>query len=256
MIYFATVHVGSARWIDMQTSFLHRNISEPFSVYASLQDVPSEHTRISFDRVVPAAGEHAGKLNLLAGEIVRGCQVRGHHRLPRRRRLSRRRRHGRPSHRALEESALVAVRRDENATDTPTPPVVLCACGCVTGSACMVIGHRDTAGRPSTGVCITDVGGNLLAALGAIRGHLDSPAPKQPGQPPSALVRRLRRHRLPPRCGVSAGRWAASTSPTFHACTPGPSMSRSWVELLVTRNQARAQRFHARTAAEAGQSAR
>ncbi|MGA2522378.1 MAG: hypothetical protein ABSG81_16345 [Acidimicrobiales bacterium] len=72
MIHVATVHVATARWIDVQLGFLRRNLPEPYKVYANLQDVPEGHAH-KFDRVVPMLGEHAGKLNLLAAEIAAGA---------------------------------------------------------------------------------------------------------------------------------------------------------------------------------------
>ena len=213
MIYFATVHVGSACWIDIQRSFLDRHISEPFSVYACLEQVPSEYAD-RFDRVIPAAGEHAGKLNLLAAEIAADA---------------------RPEdivvfldgdafpvadamtvvHRALEESTLVAVRRDENATDRQPHPS-FCAVRCVIGSACTAIGHRDTAGRPSTGV---------WSPMSAGTSWLHWSDPGTPGLRCSEAIGSTSiRFGSGSTVGSSTttapgfgGRSAASTSPIFHA---------------------------------------
>ena len=162
MIYVATVHVGSGRWIELQRAFLERNVTEPFKVFGNLQDVPDGHER-AFDHLVPAAGQHAGKLNLLASEI---CAV------------------ARPDdlivfldgdafpitdpmptvRRALETTSLVAVRRDENATDRQPHPsfcvVPVAEWERLRGDWSAGYCWPDARGRP-----VTDVGGNLLAAL-------------------------------------------------------------------------------------------
>lgn len=162
MIYVATVHVESDRWIDTQLAFLHRNISEPFCVYANLEKVPGDHAH-KFTRVVRAAGSHPGKLNLLAAEIsataddddlivfLDGDAFPVTDPLP-------------TVYAALENTALVAVRRDENAIDIQPHPAF-----------CAVRVHqwRSLHGDWSAGYCwqnasgewTTDVGGNLLRAL-------------------------------------------------------------------------------------------
>ena len=68
MIHIATIHYGSPRWVDVQLGYLSRTMSEPYMVWASLQDVAGDQTS-KFDRLVPALGEHPGKLNLVAAEI-------------------------------------------------------------------------------------------------------------------------------------------------------------------------------------------
>jgi len=162
MIYVATVHFGSPRWIDPQLAYLRRNISEPLLVFASLEDVAGNHED-KYDRVVPSAGPHAGKLNLLAAEI---CAVATDNDIivfldgdafpiadpmP-------------TVRRALETTTLVAVRRDENHGDRQPHP---CFC------AVRVADWRRLHGDWSAGHCwtsadggaVTDVGGNLLRAL-------------------------------------------------------------------------------------------
>jgi len=162
VIHVATAHFGTERWIDVQLSYLSRNITEPFHVWTSLQDVPGEHTH-KFHRVVPSAGPHAGKLNLLAAEIavdaarddivifLDGDAFPVRDPMPTVR-------HG------LENSVLVAIRRDENATDHQPHP-----------SFCAVrVGDwQDLPGDWSPGhswigpggAPTTDVGGNLLRIL-------------------------------------------------------------------------------------------
>lgn len=162
MIYIATVHVDSARWIDIQLSYLARNLHEPFQVYTNLQNVPGDHST-KYDRVVPASGPHSGKLNLIAAEI---CADGGDDDVilfldgdafpiddPM------------PTVRAsLENSALVAVRRDENATDRQPHP---CFCAVTVGEWERLHGDWSPGycWQAADGRLTTDVGGNLLRAL-------------------------------------------------------------------------------------------
>ena len=68
VLYVATVHFRTPKWIDVQQSYLRRNIREPFKTYAVLDGIEEPyHSR--FDRVVAAEGSHEGRLNLLAEEI-------------------------------------------------------------------------------------------------------------------------------------------------------------------------------------------
>jgi len=248
MIYFATVHVGSPRWIDIQLGFLKRNISEPYSVYANLDGVPGPYED-RFDRVVPAAGEHPGKLNLLAAEIAADARpddivvfidgdafpiadpmpvVRS----------------------ALDTTALVAVRRDENATDRQPHPSFC---------AVRVRDWERLHGDWSPGHCweaadgrlVTDVGGNLLRAL------------ERSGDSWTPLLRSNRVDLHPLWFGVYGGivyhhgagfRWAVgrvdlADIPRLHTRAKHvPGVGRA----LRYLNRARAQRFHARTAVNAG----
>jgi hypothetical protein len=69
MLYVATVHYRSPRWIAIQTSYLRRHISVPFQTWTSLEGIdPSYGTH--FDRVLEQQGLHAAKLNHLATEIA------------------------------------------------------------------------------------------------------------------------------------------------------------------------------------------
>src|ERR1700677_854341 len=68
VLYVATVHFRTPKWIDVQEGYLRRNIREPFKTFAVLDGIDEEyHSR--FDRVVAAEGSHEGRLNLLAAEI-------------------------------------------------------------------------------------------------------------------------------------------------------------------------------------------
>jgi hypothetical protein len=247
MIYVATVHVVSPRWIDLQLAFLRRNISEPFKVYANLEDVPPGHAE-KFDRVFDILGDHPGKLNLLAGEIAADARpddliffLDGDafpiaDPLP-------------TVREGLEASALVAVRRDENLVDRQPHPS-FCAVRVrewerLHGDWSPGYSWASAQGRPTT-----DVGGNLLRAL------------ERSGENWTPLLRSNRVNLHPLWFGVygqivyhhGAGfRWAVGrvdlanpprlTTRAKHV----PGLGR----LLRRRNRARAQRFHARTAAEA-----
>jgi hypothetical protein len=162
MIHVATVHYGSELWIDVQLSYLRRNLSEPFRTVTTLEAVPGDHDD-KFDLVVPAIGDHAAKLNLLAGEIAAtaapddlimfldGDAFPIADPMP----LARK---------ALEVSSLVAVRRDENEGEVQPHP-----CFCVVRVADWEALHGDWSPgyrwTTATGRQITDVGGNLLRCL-------------------------------------------------------------------------------------------
>src|SRR5690242_8873001 len=69
MLYIATVHYRSPRWVEIQTRQLRRHIPVPYQVWTSLEGIdPSYATH--FDRVFEQRGLHAGKLNHLAMEIL------------------------------------------------------------------------------------------------------------------------------------------------------------------------------------------
>src|ERR1700730_5514298 len=70
VLNIATVHHGSPRWIEIQTSHLREHISVPYRTWSSLEGIDSSYA-IHFDRIVEQPGEHAGKLNHLAIEIAR-----------------------------------------------------------------------------------------------------------------------------------------------------------------------------------------
>lgn len=162
MIHVATVHHRSAQWIDVQLDYLRRHLHEPYRVVANLEGVDPEHEP-KFDRVVPALGRHAGKLNYLAAEIVAEADaddlimfldgdafpvadpmptVRA----------------------ALADSVLVAVRRAENGEDRQPHPSF-----CVIRAGDWERLHGDWSmghcWRTDWGELVSDSGGNLLATL-------------------------------------------------------------------------------------------
>jgi hypothetical protein len=162
MLYVATAHYRSPRWIEIQTRYLRQNISGPHQIWGSLEQIdPSE--AVHFDRVIEQLGPHAGKLNHLAMEISQEAEdddeimfldgdafpiadpmpliTEG-----------------------LAKAPLIAVRRAEN-LDEPQPH----PCFCVT----TVAGWRRLQGDWSAGFAWagprgrrrSDVGGNLLRRL-------------------------------------------------------------------------------------------
>ncbi|HUB74958.1 MAG TPA: hypothetical protein VL979_13115 [Solirubrobacteraceae bacterium] len=162
MLYVATVHYRSPRWIDIQARYLREHLSVDFQTWTSLEGIdPSYGSR--FERVLEQRGAHAGKLNHLALEI---CHVADDDDLimfldgdafpiadpmP-------------IVSEALERAPLVAVRRAENLREPQPHP-----CFCVTtvrtwrslpGDWSLGCTWRTAAGR-----VISDVGGNLRRAL-------------------------------------------------------------------------------------------
>lgn len=70
MIRIATVHHHSTEWIELQRTYLDRFVREPFTLYGSLEGVDPEAHGQGFDVLVPALGDHAGKLNLMGRVMV------------------------------------------------------------------------------------------------------------------------------------------------------------------------------------------
>jgi hypothetical protein len=68
LLYVATVHHKSPRWIDIQASHLREHISVPFQTWSSLEGIDDSYAT-RFDRVLEQRGPLAGKLNHLAREI-------------------------------------------------------------------------------------------------------------------------------------------------------------------------------------------
>jgi hypothetical protein len=158
MIHVVTVHHQSDRWIEVQTGYLARHLSQPYRTYASLEGIaPRWHD--AFDVVVPSTGRHAGKLNHLARVATDGADpddllvfIDGDaipitDPLP-------------AITEALATTALVAVRRDENLGDRQPHP---CFCATTVGTW-RAIGGDWSNGATWTnaqGVEESDVGGNL-----------------------------------------------------------------------------------------------
>ena len=69
MLHIATVHYGSARWVEIQARQLRRHITVPFQTWTSLEGIDRAYG-VHFDHVFEQRGLHAGKLNHLAIEIL------------------------------------------------------------------------------------------------------------------------------------------------------------------------------------------
>lgn len=69
MLYVATVHYESPRWIEIQARYLRRNIQVPYETWGSIEGIDPSHAG-SFTKVLEQRGDHAGKLNHLAREIT------------------------------------------------------------------------------------------------------------------------------------------------------------------------------------------
>jgi hypothetical protein len=162
MIYIATVHYQSPRWIDIQASYLRRHMSVPYQTWGSIEGIDSSYAS-RLDRVFEQRGPHAGKLNHLALEI---CHVAADEDLimfldgdafpvadpmP-------------VISEALESAPLLAVRRAEN-LDEPQPHPSFCVTTVAT--------WRSLPGDWSVGPVfpavrgrrVSDVGANLLRTL-------------------------------------------------------------------------------------------
>lgn len=162
MLYVATVHYRSPRWIEIQTRHLREHLRVPYQVWSSLEGIDASYARY-FDRVLEQRGTHAAKLNNLALEI---CHVAA------------------PEDRlmfldgdafpiadplalieeGLATAPLLAVRRSENA-DEPQPHPSFCVSTVGTWLSLpgdWTAGHTWTGAR---GTPTSDVGGNLLRTL-------------------------------------------------------------------------------------------
>lgn len=69
MVHIATVHWKTNKWIEIQLSYLKRNIRQPFLIYAFLNDLETEFEEEFYFISKEPIEEHAIKLNLLADVI-------------------------------------------------------------------------------------------------------------------------------------------------------------------------------------------
>jgi hypothetical protein len=166
MVHIATVHWQNDCWIDIQLGYLSRHMSEPFRVYAFLNEIPEAQGSKFFYASSEPIREHALKLNILA-DVIAGSQCADSDVLmfldgdafPIGDIMSLVRR-------SLETHPLVAVQRLENNGDRQPHP---CFCATTVGFWKSIGGDwregyswKDSAGNPTT-----DVGGNLLGLLEA-----------------------------------------------------------------------------------------
>jgi hypothetical protein len=68
VLYIATVHYASPRWVEIQARYIREHISVPYQVWSSLEGIDPAYA-VHFDRIIEQSGRHAGKLNHLAIEI-------------------------------------------------------------------------------------------------------------------------------------------------------------------------------------------
>jgi hypothetical protein len=168
MLHIVTVHWQSVEWIAPQLSYVERNVDQPFRLYASLNGIDDGEYRDRFDFSADLEGTHAEKLNALADIAIEGADpadqllfidgdafpVR-----PVRTWMTS----------ILERYPLAAVRRDENLGDPQPHP---CFCFTTCGFWKTLGGDWREGGTwvNSAGATVTDVGGNLYAALNE-QGH-------------------------------------------------------------------------------------
>jgi hypothetical protein len=163
MLYIASVHYKSPRWIEIQTRHLREHIPVEFQTWSSLEGIDPAYGR-HFDRVLEQRGLHGSKLNHMAMEISHEAASQDDllmfldgdafpiaDPMP-------------LIESGLAEAPLVAVRRAEN-VDQPQPH----PCFCVTTVGTWQAIHGDWSGGYAWpgrhGRLTTDVGGNLLRAL-------------------------------------------------------------------------------------------
>jgi hypothetical protein len=162
MLYVATVHFRSPRWIEIQTSHLREHLRVPYQVWTSLDRIDPSYGSF-FDRVLDQKGVHPGKLNHMAMEIAQeadrddlimfldGDAFPIADPMP-------------LIEDGLARGELVAVRRAEQVNE-PQPH----ACFCVTTIGTWLKLPGDWTGGPTwpsaRGHRATDVGGNLLRRL-------------------------------------------------------------------------------------------
>lgn len=162
MLHIATVHYQTPQWIDVQLRQLATYVSAPYSVWASLEGIDSCHAS-KFDVTFNLQGSHPDKLNFLAAAICGRANPDDYlmfldgDAFPVADPV--------PAYReALARSSLLAVQRPENLGDVQPHP-----CFAVTTVRTWRELHGDwSAGYTwtnSEGSQVTDVGGNLLAAL-------------------------------------------------------------------------------------------
>lgn len=162
MLYVATVHYQSPRWIEIQSRYLRRYLTAEYQTWASIEGIDRSYAS-SFDRVLDQRGPHAGKLNHLALEICHVAQdddwimfLDGDafpiaDPLP-------------TLAEGLQTAPLVAVRRAEN-VDDPQPHPCFCVTTVGTWRGLPGDWSRGAVWRNGGGERVSDVGGNLLRTL-------------------------------------------------------------------------------------------
>ncbi|MCW3029445.1 MAG: hypothetical protein JWN81_2656 [Solirubrobacterales bacterium] len=162
MLYIASVHYNSPRWIEIQTRHIREHIPVAHQIWSSLEGIEPSYA-VHFDRILEQRGSHAGKLNHMAMEISQeasdddllmfldGDAFPIADPMP-------------LIEDALSRAGLLAVRRAEN-VDEPQPH----PCFCVTTVGTWRALPGDWTAGPTwpgaRGKPTTDVGGNLLRRL-------------------------------------------------------------------------------------------
>jgi hypothetical protein len=162
VLYIASVHYKSPRWIEIQTRFIREHVTVPHQTWSSLEGIDPSYA-VHFDRILEQRGSHAGKLNHMAMEISQeasdddllmfldGDAFPIADPMP-------------LVERALSTAGLVAVRRAENAQEPQPHP-----CFCVTTLGTWRALPGDWTAGPTwpgaRGKPTTDVGANLLRRL-------------------------------------------------------------------------------------------
>ncbi len=69
MIHIATVHWNTAKWINVQQSYLRKHLQSPYRIYAWLNNIPSAPRDAFYYTCSAPVMSHAVKLNLLADVV-------------------------------------------------------------------------------------------------------------------------------------------------------------------------------------------
>jgi hypothetical protein len=163
MINVVTVHWQTPKWIEVQLSYLERNLAGEFRVFAALNGISDLELRDRFHYAVDLEGTHEEKLNALAKVVIEQSD---------------------PTdilmfvdgdafpvqsldawmHESLRSYPLAAVRRDENVGDRQPHP---CFCVTTVGFWREIDGDWCRGGTwiNAVGKEVTDPGGNLLHQL-------------------------------------------------------------------------------------------
>src|SRR3712207_5356374 len=66
MTHIATVHWNTAKWINIQQSYLRKHLQSPYRIYAWLNNIPSAPRDAFYYTCSAPVISHAVKLNILA----------------------------------------------------------------------------------------------------------------------------------------------------------------------------------------------
>ena len=162
MLYIATVHHRSARWIEIQARYLREHIPVEHQTWTSLEGIDPSYG-VHFDRVISQSGPHPGKLNHLALEIAQVARAEDllmfldGDAFPIANPMG-------LIEESLRRAPLMAVRRAENA-DFPQPHP--CFCVTTVGTWADLAGDwsRGPTWTGANGTPVSDVGANLMRRL-------------------------------------------------------------------------------------------